>query len=84
MAEFIRKEGCAGWNLLSKGGADLTLQCNKKNSENCMFILYSATRDLARALSPHSRGCWSIVHKIHAHLPLSRLLLAAKRTLSAG
>ena len=47
---------------LSKGGSDLTFQCNKKSSEDCTSILRSATHDLARALITHSRGCWSNVH----------------------
>ena len=47
---------------LSKGGADLTFQCNKNELRELHEHLRSATRDLARALSPHSRGCWSSAH----------------------
>jgi len=56
---------------LSKGSADSTFQCNKKtSSENCTSILRSVTRDLARALSPHSRGCWSNVHDPRPFIPV--------------
>ena len=51
----------------------MTLQCNKqkkKSSENCTSIWLSVTRDLARALSPHSRGCWSNVHDSSLLIPV--------------
>jgi len=50
----------------------LIFQCNKKaSSGNCTSILRSVTRDLARALSPHSRGCWSNVHAQRPFMPAS-------------
>ena len=42
---------------LGKGGPDLAFQRNEKtSSENYTGILRSVARDLARALSPYSRG----------------------------
>jgi len=57
---------------LSKSGSDLTLQCKEKktSSENCTSILRSVTRDLARELIPHSRGCWSSVHDPRPFIPV--------------
>ena len=68
---------------LSKGGADLTSQCNKKELREMHEHLRCATRDLARALIPRSNECWSSVHDPHPFIPV-RLLLAARRNLSAG
>ena len=50
----------------------MTFQCNKKkaSSENFMRILRSVTRDLARALIPYSRGCWSDVHNPRPFIPV--------------
>jgi len=49
----------------SKGGADLTFQCNKNELRELPnytgIILHSTIRNPARALSPHSRACWSSV-----------------------
>ena len=42
----------------------------QKLSENCTSIFRSATRGLLRALSPHSRGCWSSVHDHAKYIPV--------------
>ena len=59
-----------GW-ALAKGGADLAFQCNKNELRELREHFASATRDLARALSPHNRGCWSNVHDPRPFVPVS-------------
>ena len=39
------------------------------SSENCTSILYSVSGDLARALCPHSRGCW-LFHDSRSFIPV--------------
>ena len=50
-----------GWTL-ARAAQIWHSNATKTSSENCTGILHSATRDLARALSPPSRGCWRSAH----------------------
>ena len=68
--ELIRKEGCAGWALAKAAQIRHSNATTKTSSENCTSILRSVTRDLARALSPHSRGCWSSAHDPRPFIPV--------------
>jgi len=71
---------------LSKGGADLghsIYDKSKLRELHMNFVQRHLLTLLALALSPHSAAVGETL-RTHAHLFLSRLLLAARRTLSAG
>jgi hypothetical protein len=53
-------------------------------AENCTSFLRSVTRDLARALSPHSRGCWSSVYDPRPFIPVPLFEFSLAACLSAG
>jgi len=48
-----------------------------------MSIMRSVTRDLARALVLHSRGCWSNIHGLRPFIPVP-LAACGKAHLECG
>ena len=55
---------------LAKAAQIWPSNATKTSSENCRSTFRSVTRNLARALSPHSRGCWSSVHSPRPFTPV--------------
>jgi len=69
---------------LSKGGENLTYQCNKKNELRELHEhMYSASPATFHVRSARTAAAVGATLTTHAHSFPSRLLLAARRTLSS-
>jgi len=67
---------------LSEGGTNLTFQCNKKHTQRNARAFRAASPATSHVRSAHTAAAVGAAYTTHARSLSSRLLLAARRTLS--